>query len=279
MSARARCVLLAASLGAGCIVPDRDINVDPGGENVGAVRIVQRAPQLPEMDEICNNPVADERDPAYCPQVQASRPSGLLRSDDGDFCLCPGGDARALPAFDVYAEDDDRDGDDPADTLYGVALLDPDPAASEPNAAVAYARHFEPGAAGALVELGAGLAGDATELPPGRAALPVLWRFTLDTGNGDGRIDLCNDAGRTLAAGLHDLQFMVTDRPFFRPQLLGPGGEPAVDVHGRPIYGATQFGVPDLAAGATYATIDFVFECRDPAESDASCDCLPVEGG
>ncbi|MBK8237684.1 MAG: hypothetical protein IPK74_19285 [Deltaproteobacteria bacterium] len=278
MPARRVHVAVGLLLGA-CIIPDRDIHVDPGLENSSAVRIVQRSPQLPEMDARCNDPDTKRREPEYCPQVLASRPSGLLRPDDGDFCICPAGDRRALPSFDVYAEDDDSDGDAPKDSVFGVALLDADPAAAEPNEAVAYAKHWEPGRAGALVELEDAVAGDATELPNGRAALPVLWRFTLDKGNGDRRIDLCNEAGRPLLAGLHDLRFMVTDRPFFRPQLLDSGGEPAVDANGRPVYGATQFGVPDLAEGATYATIDFVFECRDAADPEAECDCEEVEGG
>ena len=77
------------------------------------------------------------------------------------------------------------------------------------------------------------------------------WAFELDDAFSD-RIDLCNDNnGGPLSPGLHNLQFLVTDRPFFRAAREGSD-------HGR-----LQCGVPDVAAGATYAVTNYVFECID----------------
>lgn len=258
----------------GCILPDRDIRIESGIDNESAVRIVQRAPMLPEMDELCNR--EDDFDPSYCPQVQRTRPSGLIMPSEGDFCVCTDGDRRAIDSFEVYAEDADRDGDAPADTIVGVALIDPDTADDYPWDAVAYDKYWQPGRAGERISDGEDQAGDRTAPPGGRT--PVgLTVFQLDDASGSGEMDLCNDAGIPLGPGLHTLRFMVTDRPFFRPRLF-VDGEPQVTADGDAAFGPEQWGVPDLAAGASYATIDYVFECRDPNDVDAECLCDEGDG-
>jgi hypothetical protein len=257
-----RALVVAALLSEACIIPDRDIQVDPGLDNQSAVRIVERAPRVPEMDDHCNVEDIRKAELEYCPEVRSDLPSGLL----GEFCICPAGprsDRRAIPNFIIYAEDGDRERDRPKDTLYGVALLDPGLEDSAPHNARAYENYWTAGRKGETVEVGEdpepepGEHKDRTAAPVGRRVLD-LWRFPF--GNSEEplqyHVDLCNDnSGAPLTPGLHDLRFMVTDRPFFRPE-VDPPQHPAA-------YDPDQFGVPDLAAGATYAVIDYVFECID----------------
>lgn len=274
-----------------CIIPDRDIRIDPGIDNESAVRIIQRAPQyLPEMDDLCNA----EKDPDYtfCPEVRYTEPSGLLRPVvGGPFCICPGPkdqkvrDQRALSAFEIYAEDGDLEGDRAEDTLYGVLLLDVDPRTSAPQAYQAYPNFWQPCFPGERLPVSADNEGDRTAPPVGRQSNSVTV-FKLDE-ESTGVLDLCNNNnGSSLSPGLHDLQFMVTDRPFFTP----PDFADPTQSSGQP-----QCGVPDLRAGATYAVIDYVFECVDSAldpidcvqerpPGDATspicrCDCAEPEGG
>lgn len=265
-SSRVGFALLCAN---GCIIPDRDIQIDPGIDNLNAVRIVERAPQLPEMHDLCNVEDLAKAELEYCPEVRRSLPSGLVRPAVGEFCICPGGprtDRRAIPNFIVYAEDGDRERDRPKDTIYGVALLDPE-LARDLSSAVAYENYWQAGRAGELERVDNNEDNDRTAAPVGRRVLD-LWAFPF--GNSAGadttagfHVDLCNDdAGAPLAPGLHNLRFMVTDRPFFQPPAL-IDGSPVKTGDGKPAFDPTQFGIPDLADGATYAVIDYVFECVD----------------
>jgi hypothetical protein len=255
-------VLLASA----CILPDRDIRFESGLDNENAVRIVQRAPITAQMDALCNPEDPDvDFDDTFCPQVMRTRASGLVRPTQGDFCVCPNGDQRAIEPFEIYAEDADREGDSAKDGIFGVALLDPERAVDYPWDSIAYEKYWTPGREGERIADGAEQVNDRTAPPNGRD--PVgLTVFQLGATEPD--IDLCNDAGRPVAPGLHTLRFMVTDRPFFRASTFFSAEE---------VFGADQFGVPDLAAGATYATIDYVFECRDLADDDADCACEGVD--
>lgn len=277
MNARLHSASTAALLSAACIIPDRDIQIDPGIDNLSAVRIVERAPRLAEMDELCEVDDIEKARLEYCPEVRRARPSGLIEPDEGELCVCPGGprtDRHAIENFIIYAEDADREFDRPKDTIYGVALLDPALFESNPTSAVAYENYWQAGRTGEIVAVGQDDPEDRTSAPVGRRVLN-LWQFPF--GNSDDsaglafHVDLCNDNnGRALTPGLHNLRFMVTDRPFFRPLAL-VDGEPAKTKDGKPAYDPQQFGVPDLAAGATYSTIDYVFECFDSENPD--CDC------
>lgn len=261
-----------------CIVPDRDIRIDPGLDNEGAVRIVQRAPRVPDMDEFCNAEKPDSYELANCPEVRRTQPSGLLRArDGGSFCVCPGGDKRALDSFEIYAEDGDVEGDRAQDTIYGVALLDLDNSTMNPEYDVGYQNYWAAGLPGERISVGENVEDNRTQPPIGRESTQ-LSVFPLD--DGTGRIDLCNnDNGGQLLPGLHDLRFMVTDRPFFRPRRLDLDGDPAVDANGDPLYLGPVFGMPDLAAGATYAVIDYVFECKDAALDAPNCEQDPPPPG
>jgi hypothetical protein len=268
---------------AACIIPDREIVIDPGLDNPNAVRIIQRAPQLlPEMDDLCNpevTPEGDTDDPelSFCPEVRDTLPSGLIRPFFGDaFCICPGPqdqavrDSRAISTFEIYAEDGDVQGNAAKDTIYGVILLDVDPSTSAPQNFVAYENYWDPCRAGEHISVSEGREGDLTAPPVGRESNQVTV-FKLDDSGDKRLIDLCNnDQGRSLPAGLHDLQFMVTDRPFFTPPEI-VDDVPFVGSDGEVRPGNQQCGVPDLAAGATYAVIDYVFECVDSALDAPDC--------
>lgn len=259
---------LVGLVASACIIPDRGIRAEGDDSNPGAVRIVEAIPIVPELLEACDLDPEDEAyDPRGCPQVPNALRQGLI--DDSTYCTCAAGDGNALPEFLVYAEDPDRRNDRPADTLYAVALLDLDPSTDAPQNYVAYPEHLTPGGPGEYVPQGSLL---TTEASVGRES-NGLWRFRFGRDGGEG-VDLCNDDnGQALSLGLHNLQIMVTDRPFFQPPRLDADGEPVVDPRGRPVLLPTQHGMPDLGAGATWAVANYVFECQDPDVQDA-CACL-----
>lgn len=262
-----------------CIIPDRDIQFEGGPSNPGAVRILEQPPIPAQWTTWCLDREFEDTE-AFCPSVrETTRQSGLVRADDGgDFCVCPDGqrDARAIAQWTIYAEDPDRAGDLAADVLYGAFMVDPDPLSADPSAQVAYQNYLEPCAPGEeivprQVTRVPGPAGDemyTTRVLPSVARNEApQWAFTLDDAQND-TIDLCNDDnGTALAPGLHNLQFMVTDRPFFRAQREDGGVE------------RLQCGVPDVSVGATYAVINYVFECIDGTleENVGACECEEVE--
>lgn len=263
---------LVAALGLGaaaCIIPDRGIRAESDDDNPGAVRIVESIPVIQELLDACEVPAADpSHDPRGCPQVPAATPQGLLAG--GPFCACAQSDENVLPELALYAEDPDRRRDAPADTLYAVALLDLDPLTDAPQNYVAYPEHLTPGGAGEYIPPSAEELDEPLAPSVGRES-NGLWRFRLGK-DGGGGVDLCNDDnGQTLPVGLHNLQIMVTDRPFFRPPRLDADGEPVLDASGRPVLLPTQYGMPDLGIGATWAVANYVFECRD--SNDPTCRC------
>lgn len=264
----------AAVLLAACIIPDRGIRLESDDDNPGAVRIVESIPIVAELLDACvADPRDDAHDPRGCPQVPDALPQGLVRG--GPFCTCPGGDANALPEFSVYAEDPDRRRDGPADTLYAVALLDLDPSTDAPQNYVAYPEHLTPGGAGEYLPEPSDASDDwpMLEASIGREN-NGLWRFRVGK-DGDAGIDLCNDEnGQALSPGLHNLQIMVTDRPFFQPPRLDASGDPVLDEAGRPVLLAPQHGMPHLGIGATWAVANYVFECHDSTVDGSGCTCL-----
>ncbi len=277
-----RWFLGAAALAGACIVPDRGIQFEGGPANPGSVRILEPTLVPPQWAQWCTdrdiNDSIEGGTSAFCPQVRQTRPGGLV--DDGTFCICPPGqrDAGAPELWTIYAEDPDLEGDGPADTLYGVFRLDPDPASEQPTATVAFENYLEPCSEGEPlpVDFVTVPADDGDEdeddfiervVPSiARNAAPQ-WAFAIDDAFSD-RVDLCNDDnGRPLALGLHNLQFLVTDRPFFR------AARDDSDLL------RLQCGVPDVAAGASYAVTNYVFECIDGTleENEAECDCEDIE--
>ena len=67
------------------------------------------------------------------------------------------------------------------------------------------------------------------------------------------QIDLCNGAGLPLSLGYHTLRVIVSDAPWFNP---------TEDEQTR------EIGVPDLANGATYDTLEYVFHCDDKSDPE-----------
>lgn len=261
---------LASGLGsAACIIPDRGIRAESDDDNPGAVRIVESIPILQELIDACELPEDDPlHESAACPQVPRALPQGLIKG--GPYCSCPGGDGNALPEFFVYAEDPDRRGDQASDTLYAVALLDLDPATDSPQNYVAYPEHFPPGGPGEYLPLEVSV----EVVPSAGRENNGLWRFRFGKDGGAG-VDLCNDDnGQTLAPGLHNLQVMVTDRPFFQPPRLDADGEPVLDEERRPVLLPPQYGMPNLGIGATWAVANYVFSCEDLAVRGEDCACL-----
>lgn len=269
MRAAGPTVALVGLVTSACIIPDRGIRAESGDDNPGAVRIVESIPIVQELLDACEADLREEPDrfdPSGCPQVPQALPQGLITG--GPYCSCPGGDTNTLPEFSLYAEDPDRRRDSPADVLYAVALLDLDPSTDAPQNYVAYPEHLTPGGRGEY------LGEDQTDVSPsvGREN-NGLWRFHFGKDGGQG-VDLCNDNnGQTLAVGLHNLQIMVTDRPFFQPVRLDADGEPVLDASGRPVLLPPQHGMPDLGIGATWAVANYVFECEAP-DVQPGCACL-----
>lgn len=290
---RRGCTVLLAVV-AGCIIPDRDIDTEDVQGNLGAVRIVEATNLPASFFEACN---PEDGEIQTCPQVPTGRRRGLIaeRDDDGNivpYCVCPEGfvDSRTVPSFFIYAEDSDRDGPGPADDFFGVALLDLDSDTEAPQESLAYEQHFAPGTRGEPFTLGQL---DPDSLDPidvdAASGMSILFasaarednglvRFRFGKNNGVGT-DLCNDDnGDKLPAGMHTLTIMVTDRPFFTPALVDELGEPVLGIDGRPQLAPTQWGMPDIAGGATWAIANYVFECiaepADTAEGDSVCACV-----
>lgn len=273
-------LLGTAVLGVACIIPDRGIQFEGGPANPGAVRIIESTPVPAEWTEWCTNSdindLVEDGTSAFCPDVRETRPGGLV--DEGTFCICPQGqrDASAPGLWTIYAEDPDLDGDEPDDKLYGVLRLDPDPFSEQPTAGVAFENYLEPCAEGELTNVEFVTVAKTGEddtyfidrvLPSIARNTAWQWAFPIDDAFSD-RIDLCNDNnGLPLEPGLHNLQFLVTDRPFFR------AAREDSDVE------RLQCGVPDVAAGATYAVTNYVFECIDGTleDNDGMCDCEDEE--
>lgn len=279
-----------------CIVPDTGIFIESQLLNPTPVRILSRPPLHPQMVALCNlssaDPLAERRISArfseilrFCPETPSDRHRGLLRHRDGPFCVCPGAtgiDTRALPMFDLYAEDAGAEGDD---TLYGVLMLDADLRSSTPGAFVAYDNFFPRCSEGERLGRDGLWPDEAPDDPrqryadfaqnpndpdapirePDRGAptsardTPPLWRFSIGASD---RLDWCNNNNhRKVSPGLHSVQFLVTDRPFFRPVRLDSR------------QGHEQCGVPDVAEGATFAVTHWVFQCLDGSDPANDCAC------
>lgn len=288
-----RSLVIGATLLAACIIPDRNIETEEIIGNPGAVRIIEPTNLPAEFIVQCE----EERGPT-CPQVPTGRRSGLVTMQDEQgltvpFCVCPEGssDTRVVEEFFVYAEDPDNAAGN-NEALFAVALLDLDPLTDEPQEFVAYDQQLAPGQIGESfslfdldrttlnsVDLDAQF--ESLLIPSEERQAGQMTRFRFGKNNGEGT-DLCNDNnGQKLPAGMHTLQVMVTDRPFFRPPLRDADGELVLGLNGAPEFGGLQYGMPDIAAGATWSIANYVFECiaepADTAEEDSRCECTEVE--
>ncbi len=248
-----------------CIIPDKDIAVEGVFTNPGAVRIVERIPVGEDADLAC----AERSDKAtVCPQVPtaASLPSGWIPTP---LCVCPDGasDGSAFGEVRVYAEDPDVDDDGgPKDDLFGALLLDFDPFQHEPFERVAYRNLLQPDRPAERVV--------SSEYQNVFGRTDPQLRFFRIVGPA-GIVDLCNDnEGNKIEPGIHSLKLVVTDRPWFTPVLRDEDGNPVIDPDtNEPVLLPQQVGHPDLAAGATYDTVSWVFSCGEGEE----CACTSTE--
>ncbi len=252
---------LSLALGLGCIIPDSGIVVEDEYVNMGAVRIIEPTPVTPRADEDCDELPGV---PA-CPEVDDTLPSGLIRPDS-PLCVCQQGDL-GLGGFEIFVEDPDVDDvGDPRDDIIGAFFLDMPPNPDDTRDYLAY----------------------TNQLPPEEPARPFRAAEVLTIERDDpnlkawtiapqSRWDLCNDNdGAKLEVGLHNLRLIVTDRPWYRPLRTDAAGRPLTDEDGEMIFGDPVIGMPDLQAGASYDTANYVFECFDEAGDEAEgieCSC------
>lgn len=263
------CILSACILSA-CILADKEIDIeDVKISNRTPVRLVEPV-LLSEEAELACDPEPDDMKVVICPQPATDPrdvlphyldPNYVIKTDVDDyrpyyFCSCTQEgqtDARAL-IYTLYVEDQDEAprSRDPKDPIYAALFLDLPPRTDKPDNYEDYPRHNN-----ALTPL---LPADLTYKPLYRRD-PHLRQLVL--GDTDLPLDLCNGGRTVLAPGLHTLTVMVTDRMWFT-------GENNVE----------QIGMPDVASGATFDSITYVFRCHDPAEPGNFCRCEnPNEGG
>ncbi|MBA3550337.1 MAG: hypothetical protein H0T76_28010 [Nannocystis sp.] len=251
----------------GCVLPDRDIQiVDENIQNKHAVRFVEPTPLSPQALDACDAARGDDLGLCQPGEPEAVLPTYLDPTylDPGsntliyNFCSCDRAageqSLNQLNEFSLYVEDRLDDVDKSASPLYAAALLDLGPNSLDPQNSVRYRDYIDP-----LRPLDLD---DQLEYKPLKRPDPLL--RVLNVGNGN-PIDLCNRANDTpLRAGIHELRIIVTDRPWFK---VDPE-----DVEG-------QAGVPDIANGATFDTISYIFRCDDKtAEHCQKIDCVkPME--
>lgn len=243
--------------GAGCIIPDAGIVVQDEFLNVGAVRIVEPTPVTERADDDC----AARTILSGCPQIPDTLPSGLIRPEL-PLCVCPTDSFNRAGGFEIFVEDPDIDAEgDPKDELYGALLLDMPPDATDPSDYVAYTNRLPPEAPAQRVR--------ALEVQTIERPDPHLKYWSIGDG---GAVDLCND-GAGVDPGLHELRLIVTDRPWYRPIMVDAMGEPVRDEDGDLVFHEPVIGMPDLAAGATYDTTTYVFQCFDSAAPPPGIEC------
>lgn len=262
LGARGLLGLVVAS--GGCIIPDAGIVVQDEFLNMGAVRIVEPTPVTVRADEDC----AELPSFNGCPQVPVSLPSGLIRPSS-PLCVCleNEGDFTLGGGFDIFVEDPDIDAEgDPKDEILGALFLDMPPDAEDPGDYLAYINRLPPELPARRFR--------AIEVQTIERPDPHLKSWTLGE---QGPVDLCNEDDRVKAdPGIHELRLMVTDRPWYRPLLYDASGEAVRDEDGELVYDEPVIGMPDLAAGATYDTTTYVFQCYDSSSTlpeGIECNC------
>ncbi len=247
---------------AGCIIPDSEIRDQDDFLNPGSVRIVEPTP----ITQAANDACGERESFSACPTLDDTLPSGELKGQ-GPLCVCPERDDNAPQGFEIYVEDPDKEEGSgrPADDIFGVFLLDVPPDATDLSEYQAYLSALPPD------ESARDFTGEFRTI---ERDTPGLRSFTVGGFTG-GAFDVCNDNdGAKLEPGPHELRFLVTDRPWFAP--IDPTGE--LDEEGNPARLDPLIGIPDLPAGATYASTAFVFRCIDSATPEgATCACFDPE--
>lgn len=242
-----RCAVALLVL-AGCILPDREIIiVDENVQNKHAVRFVEPIPISEESLNVC---LAEIKPMEVCQPGQPERalPHFLDPAIEAyQFCSCEVDtqeDSRKLPVSTFYIED--RANEVGKDfEIYAALQLDIKPGETEPSQKVLYQSYLDPKVP--LKPPSDDLKYEPPRRPDTGRALRELTLGNPETGG----IDLCNGVGLPLTYGFHTLRIIVTDAPWFNPT------DDDAD---------REAGVPDLANGATYDTLDFVFFCDDRSD-------------
>jgi hypothetical protein len=263
--------LSTALLGSACILPDLEIEFREDEVNQHPVRFVASTPMSVDDQcecelratgtDACAGVPAGEELP-NCPYAPLAAVPQFM-PEELNFCSCNPGekDTRAPGAIDdLFVADQDAVDGNPEDSIFAVALLDlPSNANADPTDYVAYRELVDPRVP--LSAVSHDLLFNADILPIPRPRLRQL-----RIANPDNRFDLCNDGGPgfgPLAPGWHTLTLMVTDREWLT--LVN------VDTEGNVIDRFVRDGVPDVAAGATWDTRTYVFNCL--AADDEACAC------
>lgn len=252
---RAAKLALAAGLLAACILPDRGIViVDENVQNKHPVRFVEPTPITPEALDTCLS-LAEVKAGEDC---QPGNPATVLpRFLDPnvtvyDFCSCgvdTQKDQTPLTPFTLYVEDRTNEAGGDLDPIFAALMIDLRPDEEDPSRKVAYQNYVSP-----TLPLKEPLQDSIKYEPPRR---PDTGRELRQINLGDpetGGIDLCNSGPVSLPRGYHTLRVIVTDAPWFNPT---PDDEMNAEI-----------GVPDLANGATYDTLEYVFHCSDKTDPD-----------
>lgn len=257
--ALARAGAIGLALGAaGCIIPDSGIDTEDLFGNIGAVRIVEPTPVTPRSDTQCD----ELPGVSLCPRIPDTLPSGLIRPET-PLCVCNQGDL-GLGGFEIFVEDPDVDeAGDPRDDIIGAFFLDMPAVPDDPRDYLAYTNQLPPEEPARRFR--------ASDVLTIERPDPNLKAWTIA---GQSRWDLCNDNdARKLDVGLHQLQLIVTDRPWYRPQLFDAAGRELTDEDGNLQFGEPVIGMPDLRARASYDTTHYAFECYDDANPPPGIEC------
>ncbi|TPV93958.1 MAG: hypothetical protein B7733_17760 [Myxococcales bacterium FL481] len=264
---RTRLILGAATLAAVaiesvCVFTDRGIDVERGGNvNRHAVRLVEPIVLRPGEECSCDEP----NDGVDCtPACPLPRGPGLPHFLDPGaeeefyrYCECEFGfyDANYLNPLEFFAEDEDVEPD--TDKVFAALLLDWDSSSSSTSSANSHVAYRDLHTGRFILDSAAYDSSVLLRPSPQTRRLVVA---------GDRGVDLCNAHGTTAEMGqrFHTLTVLVTDRPWYTPPPVQGVGDPP-----------PRIGVPDIAAGATWDRLDYVFYCHD--SSDESCQEQCVE--
>lgn len=249
---RPAAALTTGLLVAACILPDRGIViVDENVQNKHPVRFVESVPITEEALDTCLASLDEEKPNQVC---QPSDPATALphfldpKFPYYNFCSCvvdTEEDSRKLQPATLYVEDRKNDVNKDLDPIYAALQLDIQPGETQPSQKVFYQSYVNPTVPLKEVD-------DVQYEPPRRPDTGRELR-QLNLGNQDEPIDLCNGIGLPLSRGYHTLRIIVTDAPWFNP---------TDDENDR------EIGVPDLANGATYDTLEYVFFCDDKSDPE-----------
>lgn len=262
-------VLAAAS---SCVLADTDIEfVEDAISNRNPVRLVEATMLSEEAEEACD-PDPDDKVIIRCPQPGVD-PSDvhphfldpefeIKNSVESDadperpytFCTCtpPRVDSARL-SLTLFVEDEDEEPRtrDPKDKIYAALLLDMPKGATEPYKYVDYENYLDP-------ESPLPMFTDAYKPPRRRDPRLRVLDLGVDVFGRERGVDLCTGGRRRLSVGYHSLTVMVTDRRWFLP---------------RGSQGRRHIGVPDIANGATFDTMTYVFRCAGESEEDDPSNC------